>query len=47
MDEHIYLASLNNKELLIPKKLCNNLISQIDKEKFEKELNKPGRMLKN
>jgi len=38
MDKHIYLASLNNKEFLIPKKLCNNSISQIDKEKSEKEL---------
>jgi len=38
MDEHIYLASLNNKEFLILKKLCNNSISQIDKEKSEKEL---------
>jgi len=38
MDEHSYLASLKNKEFLILKKLCNNSISQTDKEKFEKEL---------
>ena len=38
MDEHRYLASLKNKELLILKKSCNNSIYQIDKEKFEKEL---------
>jgi hypothetical protein len=38
MDEHNYLASLKNKEFLILKKLCDNSISQIDKEKFEKEL---------
>jgi len=38
MDEHSYLASLKNKEFLILKKLCNNSISQDDKEKFEKQL---------
>jgi len=38
MDEHSYLASLKNREFLILKKLCNNSISQIDKEKCEKEL---------
>jgi hypothetical protein len=38
MDEHIYLASLKNNKFLILKKSCNSSISQIDKEKFEKEL---------
>ena len=38
MDEHSYIASLKNKEFLILKKLCDNSISQTNKEKFEKEL---------
>jgi len=39
MDEHSsYLASLKNKEFLILKKLCDNSISQTDKERLEKEL---------
>jgi len=38
VDEHSSLASLKNKEFLILKKLCDNSISQTDKEKFEKEL---------
>ena len=38
MDEHSYLASLKNKEFLILKKLCDNSISQTDKEKLEKQL---------
>jgi len=38
MDEHGYLTSLKNKEFLILEKLCNNSISQADKEEFEKEL---------
>ncbi len=38
MDEHSYLASLKDKEFRILEKLCNNSISQTDKEKFEKEL---------
>ena len=38
MGEHSYLATLKNKEFLILKKLCDNSMSQIDKEKFEKQL---------
>jgi hypothetical protein len=38
MDKHSYLVSLKDKEFLILEKLCNNSISQTDKEKFEKEL---------
>ena len=38
MDENSYLASLKNNKFLILKKLCNSPISQINKEKFEKEL---------
>jgi len=38
MGEHSYLATLKNKEFLILKKLCDNSISQTDKEKFEKQL---------
>ena len=38
MSEHDYLSSLKNKEFLILKKLCDNLISQTEKEKLEKEL---------
>jgi hypothetical protein len=38
VDGQSYLASLKNKEFRILEKLCNNSISQTDKEKFEKEL---------
>lgn len=38
MSEQNYLASLKNKEFLILQKLCDNSISQTEKEKFEKEL---------
>ena len=38
MDDHSYLATLKNKELLILKKLCDNSMSKTDKEKFEKQL---------
>ena len=40
MSETNYLASLKNKEFLILQKLCNDSISKIEKEKFEKELKK-------
>ena len=38
MDEHSYLASLKNKEFLIMQKLCDNSVSQTEKERLEKEL---------
>jgi len=38
MSEHDYLSSLKNKEFLILKKLCENSISQNEKEKLEKDL---------
>ncbi len=38
MSEQNYLASLKNKEFLILQKLCDNSISQTEKEKFEKKL---------
>ena len=38
MSDQNYLASLKNKEFLILQKLCDNSISQTEKEKFEKEL---------
>ena len=38
MSETSYLASLKNKEFLILQKLCDDSISQDQKEKFEKEL---------
>ncbi len=38
MNEHNYFESLKNKEFLILQKLCDNSISQIEKEKLEKEL---------
>jgi hypothetical protein len=38
VNEHSYLATLKNKEFLILKKLCDNSMSQNDKEKFEKQL---------
>ena len=38
MSEQNYLASLKNKEFLILQRLCDNSISQNEKEKFEKEL---------
>jgi len=34
-----YLSSLKNKEFFILRKLCENSISQNDKEKLEEELN--------
>jgi hypothetical protein len=40
MSESNYLSSLKNKEFLILRKLCDNSISQTEKEKFEKELEK-------
>ena len=38
MNEHSYLTSLKNKEFLILEKLCNNSISQTEKEMLEKKL---------
>ena len=38
MSDTSYLASLKNKEFLILQKLCDDSISQDQKEKFEKEL---------
>ncbi len=38
MVEQDYLATLKDKEFLILKKLCDNSMSQNDKEKFEKKL---------
>ena len=38
MNEHSYLSSLKNKEFLILQKLCNNSISQVEKEELEREL---------
>ena len=38
MNESNYFASLKNKEFLILKKLCDNSISQNEKEKIENEL---------
>ncbi len=40
MGELNYLSSLKNKEFLLLQKLCDNSISQYDKEKLEKELKK-------
>ena len=40
MSDQNYLASLKNKEFLILRKLCDNSISQTEKEAFEKELEK-------
>ena len=37
MSDQNYLASLKNKEFLILQKLCDNSISQTEKEKFEKK----------
>ena len=38
MSDNSYLSSLKNKEFLILEKLCNNSISQTEKEEFESEL---------
>ena len=38
MSEHNFFASLKNKEFLILQKLCDNSVSQTEKEKLEKEL---------
>jgi hypothetical protein len=38
MSGQSYLASLKNKEFLILRKLCDDLVPQTEKEKFEKEL---------
>lgn len=38
MREANYLSLLKDKEFLILQKLCNNSISQIEKDKLEKEL---------
>lgn len=38
MSEQNYLASLKNKEFLILQKLCDDSFSEIQKDKFEKEL---------
>lgn len=38
MNEQNYLTSLKNKEFLILRKLCDNSLSHIEKEKLEKEL---------
>lgn len=38
MNEHSYLGSLKNREFLILQKLCDNSVSQAEKEKMEKEL---------
>jgi len=39
MTDFDYLSSLKNKEYFILRKLCDDSISQNDKEKFENELN--------
>jgi len=38
MIKHSYLSSLKDKEFLILRKLCDDSISQIEKEELEKEL---------
>jgi len=38
MSEPNYFSSLKNKEFLIMQKLCDNSVSQIEKERLEKEL---------
>ena len=38
MSKYNYLASLKNKEFLILEKLCDDSISQDDKENFEQDL---------
>ena len=38
MGDNSYLSSLKNKEFLILEKLCNNSISNNEKEEFEAEL---------
>ena len=37
MSGHNFLESLKNKEFLILQKLCDYSVSQIEKEKLEKE----------
>ena len=38
MSESNYFSSLKNKEFLIMQKLCDNSVSQTEKERLEKEL---------
>jgi len=38
MSEPNYFSSLKNKEFLIMQKLCDNSVSQTEKERLEKEL---------
>ena len=38
MNEHSYFASLKNKEFFLLQKLCDDSISQTQKEEIEKEL---------
>jgi hypothetical protein len=38
VSENGYLSSLKNREFLILRKLCDNSISQSEKENLEKEL---------
>jgi hypothetical protein len=38
MSESNYFSSLKNKEFLILQKLCDNSVSQTEKERLEKEL---------
>ncbi|MGV7226579.1 MAG: hypothetical protein ACQ9CV_06635 [Nitrosopumilus sp.] len=38
MSDNSYLTSLKNKEFLVLEKLCNNSISQTEKEELETEL---------
>ena len=38
MNEHSYFESLKNKEFLILQKLCDNSVSQTEKEKIRDEL---------
>jgi len=40
MSEHNYLSSLNNKEFLILKKLCDNSIPPLQKEQLKKNWKK-------
>ena len=38
MGEHSYLSSLKDKEFFILRKLCNNSVSQTEKEKLKMKL---------
>ncbi|MCE9617011.1 MAG: hypothetical protein K8Q88_01430 [Nitrosarchaeum sp.] len=38
MSKYNYLSSLKNKEFQILRKLCDNSIPRLEKEKLEKEL---------